>query len=63
MNILLDNTNIVRCKDCEHRGESACPMWYEEYIEWDDDGYLDHDWIVHDATIDDGFCDRGVKNG
>lgn len=35
-------------------------MYFEEYTEWDDDGYLEYDWITHDNTVDAGFCDRGA---
>ena len=52
---------IVRCKDCKHRHEAECPMYHEEDIEWDDDGYVERDTIYHDWTEDDGFCDRGVR--
>jgi hypothetical protein len=53
---------VVRCKDCEHRGDyMVCPMCFEEQIEWDDDGYSEVDWIVHDRTLDEGFCDRGER--
>lgn len=52
----------VHCKDCKHRGDDVnCPMCFEEEIEWDDDGYTEVDWITHDRTIDDGFCDRGER--
>jgi len=50
---------IVRCNDCKNRETDDCPMYYEEWIEYDDDGYLEHDFIVHDNTKDAGFCDRG----
>lgn len=53
---------LVRCKDCQHRGDDVhCPMCFEEEIEWDDDGYTEVDWILHDRTTDDGFCDRGER--
>ena len=53
---------LVRCKDCEHRGDDTyCPMCFEETIEWDDDGYFEWDYIVHDRTLDEGFCDRGER--
>jgi hypothetical protein len=53
---------VVRCKDCQHRGDDVhCPMCFEEEIEWDDDGYTEVDWILHDRTTDDGFCDRGER--
>ena len=51
----------VRCADCKHRGEDGCPMYHEEYIEWDDDGYRESDVVYHDHTTDDGFCDRGER--
>ena len=53
---------IVYCKDCKHRSTNHCPMYYEECIEYDDDGYLEHDYIIHDNTIDDGYCDRGEED-
>jgi len=34
-------------------------MYFEEYVSYDDDGYLESDIIEHDNTVDDGFCDRG----
>lgn len=48
---------IVFCKDCKYRGSDIeCPMCYtENYYDEDYDG----DYIFHDRTIDDGFCDRG----
>ena len=52
-------SEIIRCKDCKYRQTDDCPMCYGEWIEYDDDGYLDDDYIVHDNTKDDGFCDRG----
>lgn len=51
----------VRCKDCKYRGDYLCPMYYEEYIEWDDDGYHEWDLVEHDRTSDDGFCDMGER--
>ena len=33
----VDAVEVVRCKDCKHRGEDGCcPMCFEEEIEWDD---------------------------
>ena len=58
----VDAVEVVRCKDCKHRGEDGCcPMCFEEEIEWDDDGYTEADYILHDRTADDGFCDRGER--
>ena len=52
---------LVRCKDCENRGDVACPMYSEEWYAYDDDGYLEHDYVTNDETFDDGFCDRGTR--
>ena len=57
-----DSVVVVRCKDCKHRGDDVhCPMCFEEAIEWDDDGYTEVDYVLHDRTTDDGFCDRGER--
>lgn len=54
-------SNIVRCKDCDRRGEEGCPMMFRERIE------VKHDWIrwseyePHDQTEPNGFCHMGVK--
>lgn len=53
---------VVRCKDCQYRGnDTHCPMCFEEQIEWDDDGYTEVDWITRDHTHDNGYCDRGER--
>lgn len=52
-----ERPEIIRCKDCMHRGSGVCPMYYEEWAEVDEgDGYFDIDNIVHDYTTDEGFC-------
>jgi len=56
-----DKSDIIRCNDCAKRNTTDCPMYFEEWIEYDDDGYLEHDYIIHDNTVDDGFCDRGER--
>lgn len=56
-----DVVEVVRCKDCKYRNEAECPMYHEEDIEWDDDGYIERDTIYHDWTEDDGFCERGER--
>lgn len=38
---------IVRCKDCDCRGEWRCPMYHDDW-----------DW---DMTEDDGFCHVGKR--
>lgn len=52
---------LIRCKDCKHRREAECPMYHEEDVEWDDDGYIERETIYHDWTEDDGYCDRGER--
>ena len=54
---------VVLCKDCVHRGEpTECPMCDESWIEYGDgDGYHDTDIVIHDRSIDNGFCDRGER--
>lgn len=56
-----DYVLVTRCKDCKHRHEAECPMYHEEDIEWDDDGYIERETIYHDWTEDDGYCDRGER--
>ena len=52
---------IVMCKNCKLRSTDDCPMFFEEWIEVDDDGYIDHDIVIHDRTNDDGFCYMGKE--
>ena len=53
---------IVRCKDCKHRHEVECPMYWEEQIDIDEgDGYYDTEYIIHDYTQDDGYCNWGER--
>lgn len=52
---------LIRCKDCKNRGDDDCPMRFIEWVEYDDDGYIEHDDIIHDYTKDDGFCDRAER--
>ena len=52
---------VVLCKDCKYRGDFSCPMCYEEKIDYDDDGYFETDYILHDRTTDNGFCDYGEE--
>ena len=50
----VDAVEVVRCKDCIHRGiEGRCPMYHVDEIEWDDDGYTEVDYVPHDYTIDE----------
>ena len=47
------------CEDCKHRDTEECPMYYEEWVSRDYDGYIESDRVVYDRTLDEGFCDRG----
>ena len=47
------------CEDCKYRNTEECPMYYEEWVSRDYDGYIESDIVVHDRTLDEGFCDRG----
>ena len=53
--------NIVRCKDCANRYTFDCPMYFEERIEWEEDGYIEVDYAEHDNTKDDYFCSCGEE--
>ena len=53
---------IIHCKDCRNRGEDECPMRHVERIEWEEDGYIEVDDIVHDYTKPYGYCDKGERN-
>lgn len=52
----------VLCKDCSYRRDNTfCPMCFVETIEWDDDGYTETDFVVHDHTYDCGWCNYGEE--
>ena len=58
----IDAVEVVRCKDCKHRQEDECPMFFEEQIDIDEgDGYYDTNHIFHDYTQDDGYCSWGER--
>ena len=54
----VDAVPVVRCKDCKYRFTLDCPMRHEELTYDEDDGY---DWIDHDYTSDDRFCNEGAR--
>lgn len=58
-NFLTKCIDIVLCKDCCHRGEYDCPMYFEEYSEYEEDGYHEYEYIPRDHTEDSGFCHKG----
>lgn len=55
---------IVRCGECKHRETDDCPIYWMEWITIDEgDGYTDNDFIIHDYTTDDGYCNYGERKG
>ena len=57
-----EQPKIIYCKDCRNRGEAKCPMIHIEMVEWEEDGYMESDEIIHDYTEPYGYCDRGERN-
>lgn len=54
--------NLVRCKDCKYRETDDCPMYWMEWLMFEDcDGYTDNNYIVHDYTTDNGYCNYGER--
>lgn len=55
----IDAVQVVRCRECKHRGnERECPMC-EMVSTWDeDDG---SEYYLADRTEDNGFCHNGAK--
>ena len=54
--------DLVQCKDCKHRETDDCPMYRIEWF-FIDEGYgdFDEDYIIHDYTTDDGYCNYGER--
>ena len=51
---------VVRCKDCRHRHDDNCPMYYMEWFTVDEgDGFYSDDYNIIDKTKDDGYCSFG----
>lgn len=59
----IDAVDVVRCRDCKHRYGDECPMRHIEWVEYEEDGFMERDDIVHDHTVDDGFCNCGEREG
>ena len=57
----IDAVEVVRCRDCKHRYGDECPMRHVEWVEYEEDGFIERDDIVHDHTVDDGFCNCGER--
>lgn len=53
--------DIVRCKDCDRRGEEGCPMRFWEATVIKHDGLKWSDYEFKDQTEDNGFCHMGVQ--
>ena len=52
----IDAVPVVRCRECEYRGdELKCPMCFDE---WDED---EPGFLRIDKTVDDGYCHMGAK--
>ena len=58
---LVDAVEVVRCKDCKHRYGDECPMMHVEWVECEEDGFIEMDDIVYDNTDDDGYCSFGER--
>jgi hypothetical protein len=55
---------VVRCRDCKHRRTDECPRYIVEIVTWQNDELMpEWDEIEHDSTKDDGYCDRGERDG
>ncbi len=59
---ILSANDIVYCKYCEYRVSEDCPMYHEEWISYDSDGYLESDIVIYDNTEDNGFCHKGKRS-
>lgn len=58
----VNTLEVVRCKDCKHRGDYPCPMYYEQLVEQNyGDGCIEYEWAEHDRTLDNGFCSMGER--
>lgn len=57
-----DTVEVTRCINCTHRYTDKCPMRYEEWVDYDYDGYLESDIVVRDYTEDNGFCYKGERS-
>ena len=53
-----NSQELVRCRECKHRGFDSCPMCHDEYTYDEDDG---GDYYTMDNTTDDGFCHKGER--
>lgn len=57
-------SELVHCRNCKHRRTDECPRYRVEIVTWQNDELMpEWDEIEHDSTKDDGFCDRGERDG
>ena len=49
-----DVVDVVRCKDCKHRGGDICPMCH---LIWQEDGGYGYT----DITMDENYCSYGER--
>ena len=56
-----DVVKVVRCKDCKYWEQDGCPMYREELIDWEEDGYRESELVVYNLAHDNGFCDSGER--
>ena len=54
----IDAVEVVRCRECIHRGSAYCPMCHEDYYFDEDDGA---DYVTRDYTEDDAYCNQGER--
>ena len=54
--------DLVQCKDCKHRETDDCPMYRVEWFSiYKGHGDFEDDYIIHDYTTDDGYCNYGER--
>lgn len=54
--------DLVRCKDCKHKETDECPMYWMEWFSEEGHGdAFEEDYIIHDYTRDDGYCNYGER--
>ena len=54
--------DLVQCKDCKHRETDDCPTYRVEWFSiYKGHGDFEDDYIIHDYTTDDGYCNYGER--
>lgn len=57
----IDAVEVVRCKDCRKRGSDDCPMFNREWRTIMRGNECVDDFIFHDLTQPNGFCNYGER--